>query len=95
VDRRSFGTLMVATLAGMMAIRPASAENAAGNLEALLRRFKAFPGTTSFRIDIGDNEVASRQPLGSSSPAQSRLSSFASISATSRRAVFPRMNSYL
>jgi beta-lactamase class A len=50
---------MVATLAGMMAIRPASAENAAGNLEARLRRFKAFPGTTSFRIDIGDNEVAS------------------------------------
>ena len=59
MDRRSFGALMVATLAGMMAIRPASAENAASDLETRLRRFKAFPGTTSFRIDIGDNEVAS------------------------------------
>ncbi len=59
MDRRSFGALMVATLAGMTAIRPASAKSPARNLETRLQQFKAFPGTTSFRIDIGRNEVAS------------------------------------
>jgi beta-lactamase class A len=59
MDRRSFGALMVATLAGMTAIRPASAKNPARDLETRLQQFKAFPGTTSFRIDIGRNEVAS------------------------------------
>jgi beta-lactamase class A len=50
---------MVATLAGMTAIRPASATSPARDLETRLQQFKAFPGTTSFRIDIGRNEVAS------------------------------------
>jgi beta-lactamase class A len=59
MDRRSFGALMVATLAGMTAIRPASAKSPARDLETRLQQFKAFPGTTSFRIDIGRNEVAS------------------------------------
>jgi beta-lactamase class A len=59
MDRRSFGALMVATLAGVTVIRPASAKNPARDLETRLQQFKAFPGTTSFRIDIGRNEVAS------------------------------------
>jgi beta-lactamase class A len=59
MDRRSFGTLMVATLAGMTFIRPASAKKPALDLETRLQQFKAFPGTTSFRIDIGRDEVAS------------------------------------
>jgi beta-lactamase class A len=44
---------MVATLAGMTAPRPASATDPASDLETRLQQFKAFPGTTSFRIDIG------------------------------------------
>ena len=59
MDRRSFGALMVATLAGTTAIRPAWAKNPARDLEARLQQFKAFPGTTSFRIDIGRQELAS------------------------------------
>jgi beta-lactamase class A len=59
MDRRSFGAFMVAGLAGMTAPRPASATNPANNLEARLRQFKEFPGTTSFRIDIGRHQVAS------------------------------------
>jgi beta-lactamase class A len=59
MDRRSFGALMVATLAGVTVIRPASAKNPARDLETQLQQFKAFPGTTSFRIDVGRNEVAS------------------------------------
>ena len=59
MDRRSFGALMVATLAGVTATRPASAKHPARDLEMRLRQFKAFPGTTSFRIDIGRHEVAS------------------------------------
>ena len=59
MDRRSFGALMVATLAGVTVIQPASAKNPARDLETRLQQFKAFPGTTSFRIDIGRNEVAS------------------------------------
>jgi len=59
MDRRTFGTLMVSTLAGMTFIRPASAKNPARDLETRLQEFKAFPGTTSFRIDIGRDEVAS------------------------------------
>jgi beta-lactamase class A len=43
----------------MTAIRPAWAENPARDLETWLQRFKAFPGTKSFRIDIGRSEVAS------------------------------------
>jgi beta-lactamase class A len=59
MNRRSFGALMVATLAGMTATRPASATSPARGLETRLQQFKAFPGTTSFRIDIGRSEVAS------------------------------------
>jgi len=62
MHRRSFSTLAFATLAGMKAIRPASAEDAASDLETQLQRFKAFPGTTSLRIDVGDNVVASKAP---------------------------------
>jgi beta-lactamase class A len=59
MDRRSFVALMGATLAGVTAIRPASAKHPARDLETRLQEFKAFPGTTSFRIDIGRDEVAS------------------------------------
>ena len=50
MDRR---TIMVATLAGMTVMRPAWAKNPARDLETRLQQFKAFPGRTSFRIDIG------------------------------------------
>ena len=59
MDRRTFGKLMVPTLAGMTSIRPASAKKRALDLETQLQQFKAFPGTTSFRIDVGRDEVAS------------------------------------
>ena len=59
MNRRSFGALLVATLAGVTATSPASARHGARDVEIRLRQFKAFPGTTSFRIDIGRNEVAS------------------------------------
>jgi len=59
MDRRVFGALTMATLAGMTAIRPTWAENPAHDLERWLRKLKAFPGTQSFRIDIGSEEVAS------------------------------------
>ncbi len=95
MDRRSFGALMVATLAGVTVIRPASAKNPARDLETRLQQFKAFPGTTSFRIDIGRNEVASDSAAAQLFVA-SAIKTFivCHISATSRRAVFPRMNSY-
>ena len=50
---------MVATLAAVTATRPALAKHPARDLEMRLRQFKAFPGTTSFRIDIARHEVAS------------------------------------
>jgi beta-lactamase class A len=59
MDRRTFGALMAATLAGMTATRPAGAKSGARDLETQLQLFKAFPGKTSFRIDIGHDEVAS------------------------------------
>ena len=62
----AFRGTMVATLAGMTAMRPAWAKNPARDLETRLQQFKAFPGRTSFRIDIGRIEVASiRPPLSS------------------------------
>jgi beta-lactamase class A len=60
MHRRSFGTLTLAALAGVEAVRPASAHDASSELDTQLQRFKAFPGTTSFRIDVGDERVASR-----------------------------------
>ena len=62
MHRRSFGTLALATLAGVTAARPASAEDASRDLEAQLQRFKGFPGTTSFRIDVGNDTVAAESP---------------------------------
>jgi beta-lactamase class A len=62
MHRRSFGTLALATLAGVTAARPASAEKASSDLETQLQRFKGFPGTTSFRIDVGDDTVAAESP---------------------------------
>src|SRR5438876_615921 len=59
MDRRTLGALMVATVAGVTANRPTWANGLASDLETRLREFKAFPGTKSFRIDIGGNEVAS------------------------------------
>ena len=62
MHRRSLGTLALATLAGVTAARPASAEKASSALEAQLQRFKGFPGTTSFRIDVGGDTVAAESP---------------------------------
>jgi beta-lactamase class A len=62
MHRRSFGTLAFATLAGVTAARSASAEKASGDLETQLQRFKGFPGTTSFRIDVGGDTVAAESP---------------------------------
>jgi beta-lactamase class A len=60
--RRNFGKLAFATLAGMAAVRPASAEDASRDLESQLQQLKSFPGTTSFRIDVGDDTVAADSP---------------------------------
>ncbi len=62
MHRRNFGKLALATLAGMTAVRPASAEDASRDLEAQLQRLKGFPGTTSFRIDVGNDTVAADSP---------------------------------
>jgi beta-lactamase class A len=62
MHRRSFSALAFATLAGMKAMRPALAQDASGDLQNQLQRFKGFPGTTSLRIDVGDNIVASKSP---------------------------------
>lgn len=59
MDRRSFGVRTAATLAGMAATGPAWARYPARGLETWLRWFKSFPGTTSFRIDIGRHELVS------------------------------------
>ena len=59
MDRRSFGVRAAATLAGMAATGPAWARYPAHGLDTWLRRFKSFPGATSFRIDIGRRELAS------------------------------------
>ena len=61
MNRRSFGALVTAAL-GVTAARPASARDPARGLETWVRQFKAFPGMTSFRIDIGRREVASDSP---------------------------------
>jgi len=60
--RRSFSTLALATLAGLKVVHPAAAEDASGDLQTQLQRFKGFPGTTSFRIDVGDDTVAAKAP---------------------------------
>ena len=57
MDRR---TIMVATVAGATATRPARAKNPARDLERRLRQFRALPGATSFRVDVGRDKVASR-----------------------------------
>jgi beta-lactamase class A len=62
MHRRSFSTLAVATLAGTKIAGPASAQNVSDDLETQLQRFKQFPGATSFRIDVGDDKLASHAP---------------------------------
>jgi beta-lactamase class A len=62
MHRRSFSTLAFATLAGTKIAGPASAQNVSGDLETQLQRFEQFPGTTSFRIDVGDDKLASNAP---------------------------------
>lgn len=59
MDRRSFGALTAATFAGIAGIKPVRARNSLHGLGAWLSRFKSFPGTTSYRIDIGDYQLAS------------------------------------
>lgn len=59
MDRRSFGVRTAAALAGMAATGPAWARYPVRGLDTWLRWFKTFPGTTSFRIDIGPRELAS------------------------------------
>jgi beta-lactamase class A len=58
MHRRSLGTLAFATLAGMTVARLASANPLPSDLETQLQQFKEFPGTTSFRIDVGNDTVA-------------------------------------
>jgi len=62
MHRRRLGTLALGALAGVTAARPASAEEASSDLETQLQRFKGFPGTTSFRIDVGNDTVAADSP---------------------------------
>jgi beta-lactamase class A len=59
MDRRTLGSLMVATAMGAIATQPAWAKRPAHDLERQLQQFRAFPGATTFRIDIGRDEVAS------------------------------------
>lgn len=59
MDRRGFVLLSAATLAGTAAMGPARARGTVHELDAWLSRFKSLPGTTSFRIDIGDYRLAS------------------------------------
>ncbi len=59
MDRRSFGMRTAAAIAGMTAMGPAWAKYPARGLDAWLRSFKSFPGTTSFRIDIDRHELVS------------------------------------
>jgi beta-lactamase class A len=62
MHRRNFATLAFATLAGIEAVHPASADDASSDLKIQLQRFKELPGTTSFRIDVGDDRVAAKSP---------------------------------
>jgi beta-lactamase class A len=59
MDRRSFGVRAAATLAGLTATSPGWARYPGRGLDAWLRWFKSFPGTTSFRIDIDGHELVS------------------------------------
>ena len=59
MDRRSFGMRTAAAIAGMTAMGPAWAKYPTRGLDAWLRSFKSFSGTTSFRIDIDRHELAS------------------------------------
>jgi beta-lactamase class A len=59
MDRRSFVLLSAATLAGTAAMGRARGRGAVHGLDAWLSRFKSFPGSTSFRIDIGGYQLAS------------------------------------
>ena len=78
----------------MKVMRPAAAEDASSDLQTQLQRFKAFPGTTSWRIDVND-KLASKSP-GRQLFVASTIKTFilASICATSRRVACPRTNSY-
>jgi beta-lactamase class A len=62
MHRRSFSTLAFATLAGTKFAGPALAQNASSDLEAQLQGFEKFTGTTSFRIDVGNDKLASNSP---------------------------------
>jgi beta-lactamase class A len=62
MHRRGFSALAFATLAGMKAMRPASAEDASGDLQTQLQRFKEFPGVKSWRLDVDDDRLASKSP---------------------------------
>jgi beta-lactamase class A len=44
----------------MKVVGPASAQDASSDLKTQLQRFKGFPGTTSLRIDVGHDILASR-----------------------------------
>jgi beta-lactamase class A len=62
MHRRSFSTLAFATLAGTNIAGPGAAQNASSDLETQLQGFKGFPGTTSLRIDVGNDKFASKSP---------------------------------
>ena len=59
MDRRSFGLRTAVALAGMAGTGSTWARYPARGVDTWLRRFKSFPGATSFRIDIGGRELAS------------------------------------
>ena len=59
MNRRNFWVRSAATLAGLAATGPAWARHSTRGLEPWLRRFKSFPGTTSFRIDVDRHELVS------------------------------------
>jgi beta-lactamase class A len=57
--RRHFAAWALGTLGAMPVVRTAVAGDDIGELHAKLQQFEAFPGTKSFRIDVGSETVAS------------------------------------
>jgi beta-lactamase class A len=61
IYRRHLAALALGTLGAMPVVRTALAGDDTGGLQAKLQQFEAFPGTKSFRIDVGSTTVASQR----------------------------------
>ena len=61
INRRRLATFALGTLGAMAVVRTALAGDDPGGLQAKLQQFEAFPGTKSFRIDVGSETIASNR----------------------------------